>query len=173
MAALTITLAELQAVRPVASNIGTTTGVDRLSMYIDEARRLDLQVALGAELLAKIDANAGAAYNTLIAGGTYTYGTPAVTYTFAGLKKALCYFVYARMIKANSVNVTAFGVVTKTDPNSEIASDKRLMMMANESYDIGVAHLQDCMDYISRQWPSQVKAEQTDNKRFNISPLGD
>ncbi len=172
MAALTITLAELQAVRPVASNIGTTTGVDRFSMYIDEARRLDLQPSLTAELLAKIDTTP-ATYSTLIAGGTYTYGTPAVTYTFAGLKKALCYFVYARMIRANSVNVTAFGVVTKTDPNSEAASDKRLAMMANDAYDMGVAYLSDCMDYIGRLFPTQTTSEMDDQQKFGISVIGD
>jgi hypothetical protein len=170
MAALTVTLSDIQTVRPVASNLGTTTGVDRLSMYVDEARRMDLQPALSAELLAKIDADA-TTYATLIAGGTYVYDTE--TYTFAGLKKALAYFVYARMIRANSVNVTAFGVVTKTDPNSEVASDKRLVMMASDAYDTGVAYLQDCMDYIGRLFPTQTKGEQTDQKKFGFSAIGD
>ncbi|MFA5419965.1 MAG: hypothetical protein WC341_16045 [Bacteroidales bacterium] len=173
MAALTITLSDLQAIRPVASNLGTATGVDRLSMYVDEARRLDLQPSLTAELLDKIDTDntSPLTYALLRSGGTYVY--ESVTYTFAGLKKALSYFVYARLIKANPVNVTAFGVVNKSDPNSERTDYKMISNMANEAFNIGVAYLADCMDYIGRTFPTQTKSSLSAGKKFSISPIGD
>jgi hypothetical protein len=173
MAALTITLGDLQSIRPVASNLGTGTGVDRLSMYIDEARRLDLQPALGAELLNLIDADVASPllYGTLRTGGTYIYNS--VTYTFAGLKKTLAYFVFARLKRGNISSVTAFGNVIKTDPNSEPESEKSIARISNECYDIGVAYLADCMDYIGRTWPSQTKSVLTESKKFDISAIGD
>jgi hypothetical protein len=173
MPLLIITLADLQAVRPVASNIGSSGTTDRLSMYIDEARRMDLQPALTAELLNKIDIDMASPleYADLLAGCVYIHKHK--TYKFAGLIKTLAYFVYARFIKGNSINPTAFGVVTKTDSNSEAASDKRLVMMANDAYDIGVAYLADCLDYIGRTWPTQDKSELSTQKKFDISAIGD
>jgi hypothetical protein len=170
MAALTVTLSDIQAIRPVAANLNTTSGIARLSMYTDEARTLDLQPALGAELLNLID-TAPATYATLINGGTYVYNS--VTYTFKGLKKALAYFVFSRLKRNNSSHVTAFGNVIKTDGNSEPESEKSIMRTANEAYDTGVAYLADCLDYVSRLYPDQTKSALTDQKKFDISAIGD
>jgi hypothetical protein len=141
-------------------------------MYIDEARLLDLQPVLGAELLGKVDTNALGAYNNLINGCTYVYDLK--TYTFKGLKKALAYFVFARLKRGNSSQVTAFGNVVKIDPNSEPETEKSIARVSNECYDVGVAYLQDCMDYVGRLFPLQeYLGSQSTQRKFRISEIGD
>jgi hypothetical protein len=169
MAALTVLLSDIQDIGNVASNIATI----RLTACIDEARRLDLQPSLTAELLNKIDIDNASplTYATLRAGGTYVYED--VTYSFAGLKKTLAYFVYARLKKRNSSSVTAFGNVVKTDPNSDPESEKSIARVASEYFNTGVSYLADCMDYIGRTWPTQTKSQLTPGKKFNITSIGD
>lgn len=174
---LTVDLAYLQTVRAIAGNIGTSTGTDRLSMFIDEARRIDIQPVITADLLYEIDNDntSPLTYATLVNGGTYTVGSGASArkHTFAGLKKTLAYFVYARMIKANPVNVTAFGVVNKLDPNSQQANDRQIANMAGDAYKVATAYLDDCMAYICETFPNEQTGTASYNKKFRISAIGD
>lgn len=170
---LTISLSELQAVRPVSGNFPTGTGVDRFSMFVDEARRMDIQPAIGSDLLYKIDNDSTSplTYAALLDGGDYEHNGDR--YLFPGLKKALCFFVYARLVKSNQVNVTAYGVTIKTNENSEPVEEKTIQRISNDAYNTAIAYLQDCMTYIQRMLPTQEVKGISEHKKTRFSSIGD
>jgi hypothetical protein len=103
-----------------------------MERFIREAQTLDLQPLLGYKLLKELieDYEASpslntAIYSNLYNGVEYDCGGNA-TYYCEGVAIFLAYATYYRIIRENSFNVTAFGVVQKNDQNSEPLSDERL-----------------------------------------------
>ena len=107
-----INLSDIQEYKPVSSNISS---INRIEPYIMEAQDLDIKPFLGDDLYyALIEGKADAKYLLIIEGGSYENANGNTIY-FEGLRPALCYFAYARLIENNPLHVTAFGVVKKKD----------------------------------------------------------
>lgn len=140
-----ITITDIQAIRPIGQVNSTTN--DRINMYIKEAQAFDVADSIGLALLADVIANPSTAPNMLlVTGGTYTVGTKV--YECHGLKMAIAYYAYARIVKNNCVNVTAFGVTEKTTDNSEPASEAKVALVVREAIASGKAALQSCISLI-------------------------
>ncbi|MDR2064571.1 MAG: hypothetical protein LBP85_02505 [Prevotellaceae bacterium] len=116
----------------------------RLLTYIDEAERLDVMPVIGVELYKKIYDNP-VEYAILLNGGYYDNEKRYCI----GLKSAIALLSYSRFILNNSVNATPFGVQRKNALDSEPVEDKTLYRHANEARNVGLAYLQQCVDYIS------------------------
>lgn len=101
---------------------------------------------MGAKRFKEIEADKSS-YQVLFDGGYYN---DDANY-FAGLNEAVGYLVYARLLKNNSVNVTAFGNVVKLGQFSEQIDERTLIRAANEAEKIGVEYLNQCLDYLHRE----------------------
>lgn len=115
-----ITIENIKEFRPMSSSIPQ----DRIAPYIQEAQQFDLKRLLGdpfyADFMLRFDNNADskyAAYQALLKGTTYTINGNNVEYP--GLIGYLSYMTLARFFNNNQINVTKYGLVTKSMEQSE------------------------------------------------------
>lgn len=127
-----ITLNDLKEIRPLAELDG-----QRWEQYAVEAQDQELRPILGDGLfydfMTKFYSTGDAmyaAYQELINGKAYTYN--GQTIYFDGLKPMMCYFTLARFVANNQVNITRFGVVRKTTPQSEPVDLNTITQQVNE-----------------------------------------
>ena len=118
---------------------------NRLDPFILKAQELDLKPVLNDSLyydfLTKFknsDDPMFAAYQNLLNGCTYQYS--GQTINFPGLKPMLSAFTMARFLPANQANITAYGVVTKTNPQSEPMPSSSITYMVNNLRSEAVAY---------------------------------
>lgn len=167
-----ITADDIRNYRPVAVNISER---ERIDPYITEVEQLYIAPAFGAKLYKKLLLRVASKETNIILkestdeniqdsnGDIITLGTPSdeVMHTlfhggfynndknyFAGLIAAVAYLTYSRMVRNQSVNVTAFGVVFKNGDFSEKADEATIARLSNESQKIGTQHLNDCIAYL-------------------------
>lgn len=139
----------IRLLRPTAGNIEE----DRISVYIDEAEKLDVMPAIGAEEYERLSAicDGGDGELTeeekkLLNGGYYDSPSCGRGY-LGGLKKAVGYLAYARFVRNHPAQITPFGVVVKTGDDSTPADSRTVAAIANDALTIGNEHLQAAVKY--------------------------
>ena len=133
-------VSELKEIRPIAANIQQ----NRIAPYIEEVEHVLVIDALGAELYEKIEKDKDS-FSMLIDGGFYD-GLDGREW-FAGLRVAVSYLIYSRLVRNNDMNVTAFGAVVKNGQLSEQADGELVARMSNEALSYGEKHLNDVVKY--------------------------
>ena len=159
-----ITADDIRKHRPIALNLDDEK---RLNTYIGEAELLDIIPVIGAKLYKEIK-DTPTNFTELLDGGYYDNDTKY----FAGLKAALSMLSYARFILNNSVNATPFGVQRKNALDSEPVEDKTLFRHSNEAKNVGLAYLQQCVDYLTYE-NGRKCGEKTTVKQRKFSIVGD
>lgn len=109
--------------RPISSG----TSEAKIETYTREVEQLYIKPILGVEMLVDI-----LSQDDL----TMTQATRRLLYgdaTFAGLKTAVAYYAWARIVKNNSVNVTRHGVVIKNDEQSHSIDFKSILKIHDEA----------------------------------------
>lgn len=145
-----ITVEDIRKVRDIARNIDK----ERVNVFIREAEVLDIIPEIGAELYEHYNqlGTEGANSNltpeeqTFLLGGYYVDDCGKERY-ISGIKEALCYFAYARLVRNAQINVTRYGVVTKLGEESEPTSQARIAATAADALNIGKAMLADALRY--------------------------
>lgn len=115
--------------RPISQHIDHA----QISAYITEVEALQIRPNLGASLLTDIKANADK-YSCLLNGGDSVSG---------GLRKAVAYYVYAKIIKQGATIATRFGAVEKTDEHSVRMEQERKDNIFRECNSIADAYMAD------------------------------
>ncbi|MDR0688153.1 MAG: hypothetical protein LBF55_05635 [Prevotellaceae bacterium] len=139
---------DIRQVRPVARNLSDG---ERINTYILEVEQLQVAPAIGVRLYEALDEGTStlteAQRTTLLDGGYYDdpHGDRA---RCGGLKKAIGYLAYARLINNNQLNTTAFGEVVKKSEFSEPSDEGRIAYAANQSKKVGQAYLDTCVGYL-------------------------
>lgn len=98
-----------------------------LTQIIAESEREDIRPRIGAAIYvalkeAATDEDLTGGMRVLLLGGTWTDPAGKVRY-LDGLKTALAYYVYGRVIRDGNITSTRYGAVIKSDDNSNSASD--------------------------------------------------
>lgn len=139
-----ITMEDIQRVRPLANNLCEA----KVEIYIREAEHLDVLPILGAALYARLDQGEGLTEQemTLLEGGEYNADCGGVRH-IQGVKVALAYFAYARLVRNNQVNVTPYGVVTKVGDESNPTEYRTVAAVCADAQNIGEALLAEAMRY--------------------------
>jgi hypothetical protein len=132
------TTEDIRGIRPIANNIGN----ERIECYIEEVEQLQVMPTIGVELYKKISDNREA-FADLINGCYYDSDKK----WNAGLISAIAYLVYARFLRNQNMNVTAFGAVLKNGQLSQKVDDATLTRMVNEAQSIGENYLSTVIDY--------------------------
>lgn len=127
-----ITLADLKKLRPLAELDGV-----RWEQFAVEAQDQELRPILGDGLyydfMTKFYSTGDAmysAYQNLLNGTTYTYNGQTIYYD--GHVPMVAYFALAKLVQNNPVNITRFGVVTKTTGQSSPTDPQVIRQVVNE-----------------------------------------
>lgn len=116
--------------------------------------------------------------DTFLEGGEWTrreyvcgdyLGDGTLTYC-DGLKKALAYFVWAKMLKADGSIITRAGAMRHEEDYSRHVEDTSLSLY-NDVYDMAQAYLAGCMLYLRDNSVSEVKPVR--GRRARVKAIGD
>lgn len=141
--------------RPISQHIDHA----QISAYITEVESLQILPNLGASLLADIKANADK-YSCLLNGGDGVSG---------GLRKAVAYYVYAKIIKQGATIATRFGAVEKADEHSVRMEQERKDNIFRECSNIADAYMMEVVKYAkARGWTQARKASAIRRTAFVI-----
>ena len=124
--------------------------------YIEEAELQDVKSILGDALFYAVAGDADK-YAELLNGGTYESG--GVRYGFAGLKTALAYYAWARMVKSAVNHLTRFGYVSKNDDYSHAVDWKERQAAYNDAYAVADGYMQECVAYLKAKGMLDVTGE--------------
>lgn len=185
-----ITVDYIRKYRPLAKNICD----DRVNIYIREAEQIDILPAIGADLYKKFsqlgdilvdekrleDEDGEHIYALeegelpteeykLLNGGYYTDDC-GTEHFFMGLKAALAYLAYARMIRNHSTNVTTYGVVVKSGEDSTPADARTISAAALDAQRIGEDYLAAAVRYWKYATECSRPAKSVSRPRF--VPIG-
>ena len=98
-----------------------------LTQIIAESEREDIRPRIGATLFIALkstesDADLTGSLRILLLGGEWTDNSGRMHY-LDGIKVALAYYTYGRVIRDGNITSTRYGAVIKSDDNSNSASD--------------------------------------------------
>lgn len=116
---------------------------------IEEAQNLDIIPAFGAEWwLRVLNRSTDETAMLLWTGGLYT-DNGGVQHIFAGLRKALLYYSYARVVRASGGVSTRFDFVVKADQYSDSADLKAKVQAYNEAFATADGYKAQCLLFLS------------------------
>lgn len=87
-------------------------------------------------------------YSELLNGGSYNAKCGGKR-SFVGLKTALAYYTYARMVKNGDGNVTRFGFMNKNNEYSSHSDFKEKLMAYNDAFSVADRYLKECVRYLN------------------------
>lgn len=116
---------------------------------IEEAQNLDIIPAIGADWwLRVVNSNDDADALTLWQGGIYTDNC-GNSHIFAGLRKALLYYAYARVVRSSGGVATRFDFVVKADQYSDSADLQAKTQAYNEAFATADGYKAQCLAYLN------------------------
>lgn len=137
----------VNAGRPMGSNIDDS----RLLAYITEAEMMNVKPVLGDKLFHALLADENdknEQFVQLLNGGAYT--SQDAIYSFAGLKAAISYYVFAKNVMVGDFQPTRYGMVMKESDYSSHISTAERSACYNDTLEVANSYLQDCIDYCKR-----------------------
>ena len=138
---------------------------------IEEAQNLDIIPAIGAEYwLRLLRKDEDDAMMLLWNGGIYT-DSCGNTQIFAGLKKALLYYSYGRIVRASGGVATRFDFVVKADQYSDSADQKAKTQAYNEAFATADGYKAQCLAYLN-SLGNCCQAKRLINNRISVKKIG-
>lgn len=122
---------------------------DKIETYIRESESIDIKSALGDELYLDVKEHPEK-YELLLDGGTYE-DNRGEKKMFMGIKTALAYYTYARIVKNGDGNVTRYGFVQKEDEYSSRPDIKEKVMAYNDVFSIADRYLKECVLFLNEK----------------------
>lgn len=117
---------------------------------IEEAEQLDVRPKIGDALFLRLTSGADPITDsvaTLLNGGSYEDGCGYGHY-FVGLRRALAYYVWARLVKTSINHLTRFGFVQKRDEYSDTVEYRERQAAYNDAFAIADGYMRGCLDYL-------------------------
>jgi len=113
---------------------------------IEEASLLDIKPKLGEALFVRLVDNVK--YSRLLEGGDYEDHNGNV-HVFAGLRRALAYYAWGRLVKTGTHHLTRFGFVDKNDEHSTSAESKERQIAYRDAFSVADGYIQECFVYMA------------------------
>lgn len=133
--------------RGKARDIGQNISDSKINVFIQESENIDLKSALGDALFLDMKENPDA-YAKLLDGGEYSTNR-GERRAFSGLKSALAYYVYARIVKNGDGHVTRIGFVNKESEYSSRPDIREKVMAYNDAFGVADRYLKECVRYLN------------------------
>lgn len=128
--------------RPISKHIDN----EKILSCIDEVERLEVKPMIGYSLMKEIADNP-TAHEKLLEGGEYELTDGEIT-EFAGLKKAIAYYVYARLIMAIDNNATRYGFVNKESNDSNRVTWAEKNKEIQSAIETGNCYMKEVAEYM-------------------------
>lgn len=141
------TIENIKELPGMANNIRDS----RILPYLQEVEDATIVPAIGAELYEKL--NSGEIEDCILLGGAYYTNRKGKREMCHGIRKAVAYLAYSKMLMANKVSVTAFGVTEKTSQYSQSANAENVNYAANHAEKMGHFYLNSCLCYLADKNP--------------------
>lgn len=111
---------------------------------IEEAEQLDIKPKIGDALFMRM---IGTPVERLIAGGEYTDISGNARH-FTGLRQALAYYTWARLVKTGANRLTRFGYVQKRDEHSHASELRERQASYNDAFAVADGYMNDCLTFL-------------------------
>lgn len=134
-------------VSKLARTMSAHIDAEKIETYIRESENIDLKSALGDTLFLDLKEHPGN-YSKLLNGGSYDVECVGKR-SFVGLKTALSYYTYARVVKNGDGNVVRFGFVNKDSEYSSRSDVKEKVMAYNDAFSIADQYMKECVRYLN------------------------
>lgn len=118
---------------------------DVIRRAIEEAELLDIKPRLGDALFLRLTTDVK--FDRLMNGGEYT-DKNGRQFVFAGLKRTLAYYVWARLVKTSTNRLTRFGYVVKDDEHSHSSEWKERQVAYNDAFAVADGYFKQCFAYM-------------------------
>lgn len=115
-----------------------------IARAIEEAELLDIKPKLGDELFLHLTTQPS---DELFDGGQYTDACGTVRH-FVGLRRALAYYTWARLVKTSVNHLTRFGYVQKHDEYSQATEYRERQTAYNDAFAVADGYMKECLAYI-------------------------
>lgn len=137
---------------------------------IEEAQNLDIIPAVGAEWwLRLLDRNDDEQAITLWEGGVYE-DVCGEQHIFAGLRKALLYYAYGRVVRSSGGVATRYDFVVKADQYSDSADIKAKAQAYNEAFATADGYKAQALAYLASVAACAKRVIR--NNRLSVKKIG-
>ena len=169
-----LTATEVRALcRPISQNFKDST----IEIYIPEAEQIDVKPILGEQMYIDLsEAQTGTTLTDnqilILDGGVYTVDNRK--YVFSGLKKAISYFVYSRLIRNADGQLVSFGFVNKQTNESERPELREKLHAADDAMKTGNTYLNEVLQFIKlNNLDTVYPCSNSSVRRLSINAIGD
>ena len=149
-----------------------------IETYIGEAEQLDVKPLLGEQMYIDLsEAQTGTTLSAnqvlILDGGGYE--VDGKKYVFSGLKKAIAYFTYGRIIRNSDGQLTRYGFINKDTLESDRPQLKEKLVAAGDAEKTGNAYLNEVLQFIKlNNLDTDYSCTNTGpRRRFSINAIGD
>ena len=134
-------------VSKLARTMSVHIDTEKIETYIRESENIDVKSALGDALFLDVKEHPDN-YSELLDGSSYDVECGGRC-SFVGLKAALAYYTYARIVKNGDGSVTRLGFMHKDNEYSSHSDFKEKLMAYNDAFSIADRYLKECVRYLN------------------------
>ena len=148
---------------------------DEVTSFISECEDMNIMPVIGLAMYEELTGGGELSEEAkiLLNGGKWkeTTNEESQSRMCGGLKKALAYFVYAKMSMSDGVILTRSGSMQHDDSYAQRSEDKNRVRRYNEVMNIAEEYLDGCLQYLN-QWKGE-KIKPVRGTRVHIHAIGD
>lgn len=155
--------------RPISVHINDLD----IRTFIDETEQMDIIPSIGSELYLDLQTNLdNSKYKILLDGGVYL-GRDGKKRIFKGLKVAMSYYVYARLLKNDGRIFSESGFLSHNDEYGTKPDDKQKYASYNDALNVAKRYLADVLEYLKSTDSTFSKKATVKNNGTRIKVIGD
>nr|DAG34415.1 MAG TPA: hypothetical protein [Caudoviricetes sp.] len=122
---------------------------EKIETYLRESESIDIKSALGDALYLDVRENPEK-YEVLLDGGVYELESGKKK-LLTGLKTALAYYTYARIVKNGDTNVTRQGFIQPENEYGSRPDFKEKVMAYDDAFSIADRYLKECVLFLNEK----------------------
>lgn len=131
-----------EEVKRLGRNISAHIDKGTLEALITETEDMDIRPVLGAEFLRELSDSPKPEHNIILNGGDYDCGY------LSGLKKAVAYYVQAKLIRTNDNQVSRYGLMQKDSEYGFRSSTAERNALYNDICSVADRYMQEVINYL-------------------------
>ena len=163
-----ITYSEVLALsRPTSIHLSE----EDVNTFIDESEQMEIIPAIGADLYLNILEDE-TKHEVLLNGGNYT-GADGKKRIFKGLKTALAYYVYAKMVKNDGRILGESGFLSHNDEYASRIEEKQKYVSYNDALNEARRYLSDVLEYLKSTQEGFDRTAKVKNNGVRFIAIGD